>query len=189
MKNAAILLSFLCLITSIFYIYNLYILFSILLLNFIICFFYKISIAEILYYNKNIFLFFILIISIFNLFFSSIYETFIIDLKLIIACNLTFLLKFILPTAKLIQALEVLLSPLKILKINTEKLSIIINIAINFIPIFINEINSIDASLVSKGVEKNLILKIKYIAKLILPTIFYKTKLIEYSLKAKNYIE
>lgn len=189
MKNSLILLLFLTTITSIFYIQNIYILFSILIINFIICFFSKISFLKILDYNKNIFLFFILIISIFNLFFSSIYETLIIDFKLIIACNLTFLLKFLLPTNKLIEAFEILFTPLKIFKINTEKLSIILNIAINFIPIFINEINSINASLTSRGIEKNFVLKIKYIAKLILPTIFYKTKLIEYSLKSKNYIE
>lgn len=189
MKNALILILFLCLITSIFYIQNIYILFSFLLMFFILCFWCKISFFEILQYNKNIFLFFILIISLFNLFFSSIYETLIIDLKLLIACNLTFFLRFILPTNKLIKALEIILTPLKIFKINTEKLSIVLNIAINFIPIFINEINSIDASLTSKGIGKNFILKIKYIAKLLLPTIFYKTKLIEYSLKSKNYIE
>lgn len=188
MRDSISLLLLLLLITSVFYIQNIYILFSFLIIFFILCFKLKISIYQILNYNKNIFLFIILIISFFNLIFSNIYYTFIVDLKLFIACNFTFLLKHIFPTDKLIKALEKILLPLKLFKINTEKISIILSIAINFIPIFINEITTIDASLTSKG-TKNFILKFKYITKIILPTMFYKTKLIDYSLRSKNYIE
>lgn len=92
------------------------------------------------------------------------------------------------PTYKLLNAIETLFKPLRIFKINTSKLSIVLNIGINFIPILINELNEINALLISKGVT-NISSRFKYISKLILPTIFKMTMNLDYSLKAKNFIE
>ncbi|MCI8276473.1 MAG: hypothetical protein HFJ46_00800 [Clostridia bacterium] len=188
MKNAFILILFLILTSSIFYIQNIFILLFSLLLTFLIYIFLKISIIEILNYNKHIFLFFILIVTAFNLLLDNFVNTLIIDLRLLVACNLTYIIRFILPTYKLLNAIETLFKPLRIFKINTSKLSIVLNIGINFIPILINELNEINALLISKGVT-NISSRFKYISKLILPTIFKMTMNLDYSLKAKNFIE
>lgn len=188
MINVLILLTFLIFTTLLFYIENIYILLFFLLINFIIDLFKKISIFEILNYNKNIFLFFILIIALINiLLMTSLKETIIISIRLLLACNLTFTLRYFLPSYNLIKALEIIFIPLKIFKINTEKISIILNIGINFIPIFLQEFDKINASLAAKGVKNSILLKFKYVSKLLLPTIFKKTRELDYSLKSKNY--
>ena len=70
-------------------------------------------------------------------------------------------------TNELIYSLDKLLLPLKILKINTKKIILVLTLSIKFIPIVIEEFNKVIKGLISKGIKKNKILVLKAI---IIPT-------------------
>jgi len=80
-------------------------------------------------------------------------------------------------------------TPLKIFKISPTDISLLINIAITFIPIFLREIEQSVLSLQNKGLKRYSIDNIKYTFKFLLTSIFKKTNSIELTLKNKNYIE
>ena len=119
----------------------------------------------------------------------GIYESINIALRLTLACNLSYLLCIILPSYKLSKTIENIISPLKILKINTNTISLIISIGITFIPILTHQIETIKLSLVSKGIKYNSIKNIYYMIKTLIPNLFKKINDIDYSLISKGFNE
>lgn len=91
------------------------------------------------------------------------------------------------PTNELIYGLDKILLPLKILKINTNKIILILTMAIKFIPIVIDQINSILKYLQSKKIRKN---KILILSAITIPTInllLRKADLLSEELELKLY--
>ncbi len=115
-----------------------------------------------------------------------------IAIKLILVCHITYIYGSKTTAMQIANAIENLLYPLKLFKINTKNITLMISIAITFIPIIKQEINNIQYSLTSKGMRMNAINKIKHI-NYVMDPLFYslirKVKEIEESLKAKAYIE
>ncbi len=132
---------------------------------------------------------FIIITSIINLFLGEAFKTLLIAYKLIIVCNITFTFKYYFGTTRIIKTIEILFSPLKIIKINPSDISLIINIAIIFIPNIIQELNQIKNSLQSKACKIYSIKGLKYTSKIILTSIFKRTNDMELALKAKGFSE
>ena len=184
--NICFLVMFLILSFTIFYINNYYYYLGILFLIFLFFIIKKTHIKDILKFNIYTFFSFTLIIFITNLFLMSLYESVNILIKLILACNLSFILSIVLPSYKLIKTLDILLKPLTILKINTQTVSLIISIGITFIPILINEIQKIRISLTSKGIKYNSIKNIFLMVKILIPNLLKKVNDIESSLIAKG---
>lgn len=71
--------------------------------------------------------------------------------------------------SEMLDGISIILKPLKIFKININKLSLIFTLTIRFIPIIIDQINKIIKTLLSKGInfKKNIVLILKSI---IIPT-------------------
>ena len=184
--NICFLVMFLILSFTIFYINNYYYYLGILFLIILFFIIKKTHIKDILKFNIYTFFSFTLIIFITNLFLMSLYESVNILIKLILACNLSFILSIVLPSYKLIKTLDILLKPLTILKINTQTISLIISIGITFIPILINEIQKIRISLTSKGIKYNSIKNIFLMLKILIPNLLKKVNDIESSLIAKG---
>lgn len=184
--NICFLVMFLILSFTIFYINNYYYYLGILFLIILFFIIKKTHIKDILKFNIYTFFSFTLIIFITNLFLMSLYESVNILIKLILACNLSFILNIVLPSYKLIKTLDILLKPLTILKINTQTVSLIISIGITFIPILINEIQKIRISLTSKGIKYNSIKNIFLMVKILIPNLLKKVNDIESSLIAKG---
>ena len=184
--NICFLVMFLILSFTIFYINNYYYYLGILFLIILFFIIKKTHIKDILKFNIYTFFSFTLIIFITNLFLMSLYESVNILIKLILACNLSFILSIVLPSYKLIKTLDILLKPLTILKINTQTISLIISIGITFIPILINEIQKIRISLTSKGIKYNSIKNIFLMVKILIPNLLKKVNDIESSLLAKG---
>lgn len=184
--NICFLVMFLILSFTIFYINNYYYYLGILFLIILFFIIKKTHIKDILKFNIYTFFSFTLIIFITNLFLMSLYESVNILIKLILACNLSFILSIVLPSYKLIKTLDILLKPLTILKINTQTVSLIISIGITFIPILINEIQKIRISLTSKGIKYNSIKNIFLMVKILIPNLLKKVNDIESSLIAKG---
>lgn len=187
--NIAFLLLFFILTFSIFYIKNNKFLLFVLIY---ICFLFileKVNFIKIIKFNIYSFVSFTLFITIINLFLMDVYECINITIKLILICNLSFILSIILPSYKLTKTINYILMPLNLLKINTENINLIISIGITFIPIIINEFEKIRISLVSKGIKYNSFQNIIYTIKVLLPNLFKKINEIDYSLISKGFNE
>ena len=155
MINMFILISFFILSILIFVVNNYAILLTFLLFDFIILLLLKINVNKLLkFLYKNAL--FVLFIFICNLLFSTLNIAILTSLKLFIAINLTYTISQIIPISKISEGFYYLFYPLKIFKINTKDLSLIISISLTFIPILINEATNIKYSLISKGFEFNI---------------------------------
>lgn len=159
-----------------------------LLINIILMIIFKISIKKSI---KNIIFLtpFIIVTAIFNFIFGKPLDAILVAFKLIIVCNITFIFKTSFGTTRIIQAIEMLFTPFKLFGINPSDISLIINIAIVFIPSIIDEINEIKYSLRSKACKTYSFSGIKYISKLLLISIFKRTHNMELALKAKGFSE
>lgn len=150
MISMLILICFFILSILIFVIDNYFILLAIILLNAIILFLLKVSFNKILkLLYKNIL--FILFIFVCNILFTNLDMAIITSFKLFIAINITYTISVLLPISKISEGFYYLFYPLKVFKINIKNISLIISIALAFIPILINEAKDIKNSLISKG--------------------------------------
>ena len=109
----------------------------------------------------------------------------------ILVCNMTYIFSKRITPNKLQFVVEKLLSPLKIFKIDSREIGIIVCIGITFIPIIQKEIEELKNSLKSKGFEvnlKNIIKKPNYILLPLITSIIKRIGEIEDSMYSKGYI-
>lgn len=189
MKNAIILILFIAYTLGIFFINNIYCLLTLITLTLLFDIFYKISLKKIISYNLQLLIFFIFFTVLVNIICNSFDNALQMTLQLILICNTTYLFRYIMPTIKFIESVETILYPLKIFKVNTRDIGIILNIAFTFIPIFLEEIDQIQNALVQKGLKKHSFANIKYTFKVLIPLLFKRTNEVDFSLKAKCYVD
>ena len=180
------LIAFLIYTSGIFFIKNIYILFLIIAINTLLIFIFKIPLKK-AFYNIYKYSFIIAITFFFNIMFGYFKDAFIISYKLILVCNICFIFSYKLGFTRIIFALEKLFTPLKLFKINPKDITLIINIALTTIPVFIKNISQTLTIMESKGLKKYSLKSLKYTCKLLLFSIFKKTNDIELTLKVKNY--
>lgn len=188
MKNLILLLLFIAYTTSIFFISNWMVLFGFIITNLILIIALKIPFKRVLI-NLYKVTFIVTITFIFNLLFGYFQEAILISARLYLVCNITFIFTYKMGTTNILISLEKLFTPLKIFGISPTDISLLINIAITFIPIFLKEIEQSMISLQNKGLKRYSIANMKYTLKFLLISIFKKTNSIELTLKSKNYIE
>lgn len=187
MKNLILLLLFIAYTTSIFFISNWIVFLGFICINLMLILAFKLSFRRVfvnLYKVTPI----ILITFIFNLLFGYLEEAILISIRLYIVCNMTFIFTYKMGTTNILIALENLFLPLKILGISPTDLSLMINIAITFIPVIFRELEQTSLALKNKGLKSYSISSMKYTFKLLIISIFKKTNEIEFTLKSKNYI-
>lgn len=187
MKNLILLLLFIAYTTSIFFISNWIVFLGFICINLMLILAFKLSFRRVfvnLYKVTPI----ILITFIFNLLFGYLEEAILISIRLYIVCNMTFIFTYKMGTTNILIALENLFLPLKILGISPTDLSLMINIAITFIPVIFRELEQTSLALKNKGLKSYSISSMKYTFKLLIISIFKKTNEIELTLKNKNYI-
>ncbi len=154
MINALIIASLIIYSSIIFFINNLIIILLIILFNLILLLLTKCNIKKYLrFLIKNII--FISFIFICNIFYETFTTSILICIKLFSVINLTFIITNKLTPSNLSEGFYYLLYPLKLLKIDIKKISLIITIAISFIPILSEEAKNIKTSLQIKGFEFN----------------------------------
>lgn len=187
MKNLILLLLFIAYTTSIFFISNWIVFLGFICINLMLILAFKLSFRRVfvnLYKVTPI----ILITFIFNLLFGYLEEAILISIRLYIVCNMTFIFTYNMGTTNILIALENLFLPLKIFGISPTDLSLMINIAITFIPVIFRELEQTSLALKNKGLKSYSISSMKYTFKLLIISIFKKTNEIEFTLKSKNYI-
>lgn len=131
---------------------------------------------------------FILITVGLNLFFISYWEAILVGIRIILVCNITYIYSQITTANSIAESIEIIFSPLKKIGINTEGVSLIVSIAIAFLPILKNQILQLRLTLKAKGIKIN-IHNTTFILGQVIASIFKRTDEIEMAILAKGYIE
>lgn len=126
-----------------------------------------------------------------NMIISGINFGALIGIRLIFVCNMTYIFAKKMTPHKLQYVIETLLKPLKIFKIDSREIGIIVCIGTTFIPIIQREIQEIKYALKAKGYEinfRNVIRKPNYILVPLITMVIKKINDIEASLLSKGYV-
>lgn len=129
---------------------------------------------------------FIIFTFIINCFLDNYINAFFIGLKLLIVCNITVIYSFTTNTLKTAQTIQLLCSPLKLLKINTDEILVLVCIALSMIPILKSELIEIRNSCIAKNMPLN-VKNSKYIFSKFFLSLLMRVNEIEESLIAKGY--
>lgn len=133
---------------------------------------------------------FIIFTSVINTLISGMNHGLLIGIRLILVCNTTYIFAKKMTSHKLQYVIETVLKPLKIIKVNSREIGIMVCIAIAFIPIVQNAIIELKYSLKSKGFNvtiKNIIKKPNYILAPLITSVIKRIGDIENSLISKGY--
>lgn len=136
--------------------------------------------------------YFLIIIFIFNLFFTNIIDNIVNILRIIELIIYSKLITYTTKTTDINYAITYLCTPLKLFKINPLFISMSITLTIRFIPIVINEINTIIKALKVKGIyfsnniKKNIII-LKQIIKPIFKNSILKADKIANTIELKHF--
>lgn len=109
-----------------------------------------------------------------------------IALKLLIVCNATVIYSFTTTAVKTAKVIELLCIPLRLLKIDTTEVFILVCISLSMIPIIKNELTEIRNSCKAKNMDFN-IKNSKYILSKFFYSLLMRVNEIESSLIAKGY--
>lgn len=186
MKNIANtlkLIIFLIYVTTIFFIKNYYILLAITIINLFSILIFKINIKKVIF-NLISIMPFIIFTGLLNTIFANFNYGLLIFIRLILVCNITYIFAKKFSYNKLTKAIEQILFFLKIFKINSKDIGLIITISIAFLPILKQQLIDIKDGLKTKGCNK-----IKYIIKVFLSSIFKRIDELSNTLKSKAYQE
>lgn len=190
MKNVIKMVIFIIYTILLFCIKDFLVLFYISIFQLVLMFINNISIKQA---SKNILYLmpFILFTVLINLIAMEKEEALLIGIRLILVCNITYIYGKTTTARKISNAIENLLYPLKLFKVNTRNIGIIISIAITLIPILHQEIENIKYSLIGKGFNMsflNQITHINYLMKPLFYSILRKVNEMESALLSKGYV-
>ncbi len=185
MKNLIKFLSFIFYSTSVFFFpNNIYTIFF-LIINSILMIILRKNIRNII--NKTFKIFpFILFTFVINCFMDDIINAFWIGGKLIIVCNATIIYAITTTTASIAETVKLLCSPLKIFKINTDEIKIMVCISLSMFPILRKDLYEIKEACISRGMKFNIKNTKNILSKYCL-SIIKRVNYIEEALIAKGY--
>ena len=187
MKNIIKFITFITYTVSIFFINDLRLLVGLFLLNFIIAIILKTNLKR-MFYNFRVLLPFIVFTVLINIFFDSLYDGIIIGIRIMICYNITYIFSKTITVLEVADTIQKICYPLKMFKINTNNIGMIVSISICMIPVLKSEIHAISQAMKSKGklvkINSTII-----IMKSMLISILRRTNQIEKTLIAKAYME
>lgn len=187
MKSISKFIVFLISTISIFFINNLIFLLVLLLINVMIEMILKINLKK-MYYNLSLLVPFITFTVIINILVDNFYNAILIGIRIIICYNITYIFSKLFTTLELGYTIEKICYPLKIFKINTKNIGMIVSISICMIPVLRDEIKAIIRAMKAKGKIMR-INSIKIMMKPLLISVLKRTAQIEKVLIAKAYVE
>lgn len=189
MINALIILSFLIYSTLLFFINNTKVTILLIIINLILLITSKCNLKNYLkFLYKNII--FVIFIFLCNIMYETLTNSLLISIKLLLILNLTYIISTKLTPSNFSDAFYHLFYPLKLLKVDIKKLSLIITISLSFIPILMDEAKKIKLALQSKGFEfnlKNVITKPHIFLITYLNNLFTRVDELEHTLIMKAY--
>ena len=189
MKNILKFILFLIYVIGIFFVNNYYILGAIIVINILLLLITKINIKKATI-NILKLLPFILFTSLINLLLVNLESAILISIRLIIVCNISYIFSKTITYLEFSEMIEKIFYPLKIFKINPKDISLIVTIALSFMPILKDELFQIKNVLKVKGIKLtkiNLIKNMNLIFKPFFVSVLQRINEIEMSLKEKGY--
>ena len=191
MKNLIKFTLFLIYTVGIFFIKNYIILGIIAIFNIILMLTIKINIKTAI--NNLIKLLpFILFTIVINILFADLNFGILIGIRLILVCNLSYIFSKTMTYTEFGDVIEKLMYPFKIFGVNPKEVSLVITIALSFMPIMKNEFEQMKNVLKVKGIKPtnfNLLKNLSLIFKPFFVSILQRLNEIEMSLKAKGWQE
>ena len=187
MKNLLKFIIFIVLTFAIFFIKNIYVLCIIATISISFMLILKISIKD-FFKSFKMLIPFLFLAFLLNIVLSDFMEATLILFRIIICYFITYIYYKTTTIAEISYTFELLLSPLKIFKINTKSISLIVSISLCTIPILKNEITAVQNAIKSKG-AKIKINNFSLVLKPILISIIKRTGEMEKALISKGYIE
>ena len=121
-----------------------------------------------------------------NWWLADLKEAILVLARLLICCGITFVFSKLCTPMQIANGMEKLFFPLKLFKVDTKNISLMISIAICMLPIFIKEIRTTLKSIESKG-QRASIKNIKLFSRPLLISIMKRTNEMEKSLISKAY--
>lgn len=173
----------------IFFIKNYYSLAIVLLVNIVLMLVLKEDIKEAIILILKL-MPFILFTTMINVLITGLSFGILIGVRLILVCNVTYIFTKKFTINKLQTTIEILLKPLKIIKIDSKEIGIIVSIGVSFVPIIQKEIQGLKYSLRAKGFKlniKNMLTKSNYILLPLTTFVIKRIGDIENSLISKGY--
>lgn len=113
-----------------------------------------------------------------------------IGIKLILVCMITYVFSSHMTPKMVSKGIEGLLFPLKLFRVNTRDIAIMVSISLAFIPIVGKEIQNLKYSLMSKGFKlnaKNIVKRPNVVLLPLIISIIKRTSEIEQSMISKGY--
>lgn len=168
---------------------NIYFLIGCAIFNLLLIIILKVSPKKLLKNFMHI-LFFVLFVFLFNLIFDSIVSSLIVVFKIVIVTNFAFVFSYRISKTQLANGIANLLLPLKLFKVNTNNLALMIVISLNFISILGKEAKQLKSNLRARNIKLNLktfFTKTPTIFTMFIAGILKRVNLIEASLKARGY--
>ena len=191
MKNLIKFTLFLIYTVGIFFIKNYIILGIIAIFNIIVMLTIKINIKTAI--NNLIKLLpFILFTIVINILFADLNFGILIGIRLILVCNLSYIFSKTMTYTEFGDVIEKLMYPFKIFGVNPKEVSLVITIALSFMPIMKNEFEQMKNVLKVKGIKPtnfNLLKNLSLIFKPFFVSVLQRLNEIEMSLKAKGWQE
>ena len=191
MKNLIKFTLFLIYTVGIFFIKNYIILGIIAIFNIIVMLTIKINIKNAI--NNLIKLLpFILFTIVINILFADLNFGILIGIRLILVCNLSYIFSKTMTYTEFGDVIEKLMYPFKIFGVNPKEVSLVITIALSFMPIMKNEFEQMKNVLKVKGIKPtnfNLLKNLSLIFKPFFVSVLQRLNEIEMSLKAKGWRE
>lgn len=115
-----------------------------------------------------------------------------IGIRLIIVCHITYIFGKTTTAMQMAKAIQNLLYPLKWFGVNINNIGIMVSLAITFIPIMKQEIETIQYSLIAKGFDMHFTHQIKHLNYIMVPlfrSLLQRVSKLEEALKSKGYVE
>jgi energy-coupling factor transporter transmembrane protein EcfT len=189
MKEIIKLAILICYTTSIFFITNIWVLIAFAVIDICMFVFLKLKIKQII--RAMLPLGFVLIVTfILNCILADLNTAILVDLKIILSFVFICEYRYILTATQIAKAFEYLCYPLKIFGVNPREISLMINIAITFVPICAREFSEIMVALKAKGYKQKRIQDtMTYLIQPYLYRIVDRVISVEYALKSKGYDE
>lgn len=135
---------------------------------------------------------FVIVVFILNLFFDNFINSVIIALKIISVCLLGFSISKLITKKSIADGIVIFLFPLKIFKVNLNKIRLMILISLNYLTILRTDFVELKHALISKGVAfdfKHAIKSYLILSKKYFETIFIRLNELELSFYAKGWID
>ncbi len=189
MKNIIKFILFVIYVIGIFFVNNYIVLGTIAIFNLCLIIVSKINIKKTMI-NIMKLLPFILFTAAINLIFSSLKDAILITVRLILVCNISYIFSKTITYLEFAEVIEKIFYPLKVFKINPKDISLIIVIALSFMPIMKDELFQMRNILKVKGINTtkiNLIKNINLVFKPFFISVLQRINEIELALKEKAY--